>query len=43
MAESVAAGEKSSLGMDANLAAALSYGLGVITGLIFFFLVKQRP
>ena len=41
MADTVTAGEKSSLGMDANLAAALSYVLGVITGLIFFLLEKQ--
>ena len=41
MAESVAAGEKSSLGMDANLAGALSYVLGIISGLLFFLLEKQ--
>lgn len=41
MAESMAAGEKSSLGMDANLAGALSYVLGAITGLIFVLLEKQ--
>ena len=32
---------KSSLGMDANVAAALSYVLGWITGLIFFVIEKE--
>ena len=32
---------KSSLGMDANVAAALSYVLGWITGLIFFVTEKD--
>ncbi len=34
-------GEKSSSGLDANLAAALSYFLGIITGIIFFAIEKE--
>ncbi|MGI6318748.1 MAG: DUF4870 domain-containing protein [Dethiobacteria bacterium] len=33
--------EKSSTGMDANLAALLSYLLGFITGIVFFILEKD--
>jgi uncharacterized membrane protein len=33
---------KSSLGLDANLAACLSYVFGFITGLIFYFLEKEN-
>jgi uncharacterized membrane protein len=33
---------KSSLGMDANAAALLSYLLGVITGIIFYVLEKEN-
>ncbi len=33
---------KSSLGMDANLAAVLSYLLGIISGLIFYILEKEN-
>ena len=35
--------EKSSTGLDANVAAMLSYVCGVITGLIFFLIEKQSP
>ena len=41
MAESVTAMEKSSTGMDANLAAVLSYVFGIVSGLIFFLVEKQ--
>jgi uncharacterized membrane protein len=33
---------KSSLGMDANLAACLSYVMGFITGIIFYILEKEN-
>ena len=33
---------KSSLGLDANLAACLSYVFGFITGLLFYFLEKEN-
>ena len=34
-------GERSSLGMDGTLAAALSYVFGIISGLLFFLLEKR--
>ena len=33
--------EKSSTGMDANIAALLSYLLGFVTGIVFFILEKD--
>jgi uncharacterized membrane protein len=35
--------EKSSSGLEANIAAALSYLLGPITGVIFFAIEKESP
>jgi uncharacterized membrane protein len=35
------AGEKSTTGMDANLAAALSYLLGFVTGIVFLVIEKD--
>jgi uncharacterized membrane protein len=35
--------EKSSTGLDANIAATLSYVLGFVTGIVFFVLEKDSP
>jgi uncharacterized membrane protein len=39
----VTVSEKSSTGLDANVAAALSYLMGFVTGIIFFVVEKDSP